>query len=231
MSLKQKRRWDCAIIAVVLATVGVLAWAHVQKANVTPEELLPADSVLVVRWSGLDSQREAYSQSELHDVIEGSSLGKFIAHVSETVFQAAGVGDGPVREFWDEVFRHGVVGSLAFAADPQPTPIITIVFPRAGEKRRAENLIHLVRGLAENPEVKIVEQDGRTLNVIASRGGEQFVWWAEREHVVLTMASANSELPLAVATGRKPNIRSNAAFKEFQSQGGASPILQIWGDL
>src|SRR5262245_3328460 len=67
MSLKQKRRVDCALIASLLALVGALAWARSQKPTISPEELLPADAVLYVGWSGIELQEEAYSRSALHD--------------------------------------------------------------------------------------------------------------------------------------------------------------------
>src|SRR6185503_15443561 len=93
------------------------------------------------------------------------------------------------------------------------------------------SLIHMVRTLAENIEPKTVDQHGRTVHVITGRSGEQFAWWSEQGHVVATITGANVELPVAVAAGRKPNLRSNISFQEFQSSRGTLPILQIWADL
>jgi prepilin-type processing-associated H-X9-DG protein len=233
MSLMQKRRLDCALVAAMMAIGGGLARSHMQRSNVSPEELLPADSVLYIGWSGIVSQQEAYSRSALRDVVEQSSLGRFLAQVSNAVYRAAGVeGPEPVRELWNELWRHGVVGSLSFSTESKITPVITLVFPGAADRHWTANLNAIIRGLAETSDVKTVEQDGRSLQVIQGRGGEQFAWWVERGHVVVTIMAARGELPVAVAAGRKPNLRSNPAFQEFQSSSAASqPLLQIWGDI
>ena len=57
MSLKQKRRVHRALGFALVAIVGGLAWSRLQNAAVQPEELLPADSVLYLSWSGISSQQ------------------------------------------------------------------------------------------------------------------------------------------------------------------------------
>lgn len=231
MSRVQKRRLDRALIVAIGVIATGLAWSHFQQPSVAPEELLPADAVLYVAWSGVDSQRAAYNQSALHDVIEQTSLGKFFSHVAESILRSAG-GEKPAayRDLWDGVWQRGVVGSLSFTSGPKVTPVFTIVFPGSTDRKWAESLNELIRSLTENEELKTVEQDGRTLHVLQSRT-DQFAWWVERGNVVVSFSPGTAELPLAVATGRKPNLRSNPDFQRFQANAGSRPILQIWGNV
>jgi prepilin-type processing-associated H-X9-DG protein len=215
-----------------MAILGGLPWSHFQKPSVSPEELLPAESVLYVGWSGVASQHEAYGGSALHDVMENTSLGKFLAHVSEAVFRAAGVEEpASARELWSELCQHGVVGSLSFTTEPRISPVLTFVFPGAGTRKWPENLSHIMHGLAESSQEKTLAHDSRTIHVITGRDGEQFAWWIEGDHLVVTVLAANAELPTSVAVGRQPNLRSNAAFLEFQPPASSPAMLQIWSNI
>ncbi len=230
MSLQQKRRVDFVLLVLIVAGLAGLGWSQVKKDSVAPEQLLPADTMMFGRWSGIEAQRAAYSQTALHDVIEKTSMGKFIGHIAERMQQAMGAPEvGPVRELLDEVWRHGAAVSLGFTSAPRTEPLLTVVLPSAGTKARAEKLEKTIRALA-GEKIEKREQDGRTLWV-ASQGGDEFTWWVEGEHIVVTVGREASQAALAVANGRAPNLTTNAAYRELQTQSKTKPMLQIWGNM
>ena len=230
MSLKLKRRLDFALVALAVAIVGGLAWAHVQKSSVAPEELLPADAVVFARWSGIESQRDAYNQSALHDVIELTSVSKFISHLSERVQEALGAQQsGPVRDILDEVWRHGAVASLSFATGAKTEPMLTVVFPGAGVKTRAEKLNQAVRAMAGD-KITTREQDGRTI-ILLGQGDDAVSVWVEGDHIVLTVGAGTADTILAVASGKRPNLTSSATYRALRTESKSQPMLEIWGDI
>lgn len=230
MSLKQKRRYDCALIAAIVAIVGSWAWARTQKPSVSPEELMPADAVVYGRWSGIESQREAYNQSALHDVIEQTPLGKFIGHVAEQVQQAMGAPEaGPIRDILDDVWQHGAAVSLSFTTEPKTEPNLTIVLPGAATKERAARLEAAVRELSGGKATSR-KQDGRTV-WSTGQANDEFAWWAEGDHVVLTIGRGSVDATIARADGKKPNLTTSPMYRSLQADAKSQRLLQIAGDI
>jgi prepilin-type processing-associated H-X9-DG protein len=230
MSLQQKRRLDFAlVIGLVAAAAAALAWVQAKK-SVAPEELMPADAVVYGRWAGIASQRDAYNKSALHDVIEQTSLGKFIGHVAECVQQAMGAPQvGPIRDILDEVWQHGAAVALSFATVPKVEPQLTIVLPGAAAKARVERLEKAVRELAEGKATSQV-LEGRTV-WSTGQADDELNWWIEGDHVVLTVGRGTVEATMARVAGKSPNLTSTDAYRAIQPDAKTKPLLQLAGDI
>ncbi len=227
MALVQRKSFRLALLAMLVVAGAGLGWSQVKPAA-SPEELLPADAVLYVKWSGVDAQREAYTKSVLHDVLETPSVGKFIDHITQLITRAIGPDAvGPYRDVLDEVWKQGAVASLSFPNGPKVEPIGTVVFPRAAAAAGAEKLAEVLKKVGGG---KTIEHSGRTLHVIGA-GKEQFAWWVEGKNVMFTSNGSDPAAALAVALGKQPNLKSNKAFLAHETGMPKSPALQIWGDL
>ncbi|MBI3464801.1 MAG: hypothetical protein HY000_17365, partial [Planctomycetes bacterium] len=169
-----RRLWfDGVLVALVIAAIVGIGWAQGKKAAVPPEQLLSADSVFYARFSGIDTQRAAYRQSALHDVLEETSLGKFIAHLTQVLSQAFGAeeGVGAARDLLEDVWHHGAVAGLSFSAAPKIEPALTVVLPGGATADRLAKLEKSLQAMA-NPELQKVERDGRTVYLLG-KGSDQ----------------------------------------------------------
>ncbi|MBI3467567.1 MAG: DUF1559 domain-containing protein, partial [Planctomycetes bacterium] len=108
-------------------------------------------------------------------------------------------------------------------------PALTVVLPGGATADRLAKFEKSLQGIAK-AELHKVERDGRTVYLLG-QGSDQVAWWTEGNHVVLTVSAAGVDAAIEVATGKRPNLASNAKFQSHRAPAGSSPILELWADV
>jgi prepilin-type processing-associated H-X9-DG protein len=190
-----------------------------------PEELLPADAMVFARWGGVDAHRGEYEKSALHDVIEKTSLGKFVEHLWGQIQGAAG-GEIPAGalDLAGQIWRGGALVAVNVDSGAEPKPRLTIVFP-GGANKMAAAIEAVAGGNAQK-----ADNQGRKLSVVSS-GSEQIAWWAEGDHFVFTLSEEGPDAVIAVAAGSKPNLTKSDLHRKLMASGKSKPVLSGYVDV
>ena len=227
-----RRRMGFAGLVFLLSAVSMagIGWVRQETANQTPDELLPSGTLLYAHWAGIEPQRRAYENTALHDVLQDTSLGQFITHVARQIAGASGNKVPPAAwELLDEIIHYGVTVSFSLDGMWQPAPRLVAVFPDGASAVRFGKLDQSLRTLVPG-RVEQLELEGRTVWQVSGFGSPKIAWWVEGSHMVLTIAQTGPEPVIAVASGKKPNIASQATYQAHQPAARHKPILHIWAD-
>ena len=224
MSPKMSRlMWGTLLGSCLLAAFALSPSRAQNRVTQSPDQLIPKDTLLLVRWDGTKAHAQAFSETAAHEALYESGLipliEKAFSGLASQAGPAGGILDGPAGQAFNHVKDHGVRLAVALAAPgpngpPMPMPYSVAVFPQAGQF--AEPLGQLIQ---RNGHIKVDSQeiDGRQIStfIIPDSPGIEVGWWVEGEH--LMVAAGINALPtaVAVASGEAPNITANQLWKEF----------------
>ncbi|NQV27575.1 MAG: DUF1559 domain-containing protein [Rhodopirellula sp.] len=224
MSPKMSRlMWGTLLGSCLMAAFALTPSRAQNQVSQSPDQLVPKDSLLFVRWDGSAAHAQAFSETAAHEALYESGLmpllEKAFQGLASQAGPAGGILDGPAGQALSHVKNNGVRIAVALAAPgpngpPMPMPYSVAVFPQAG--RFAEPLGQLIRRNG-HIEVDSQEIDGRRISsfIVPDTPGIEVGWWVEGEHLVV--AGGMNALPtaVAVASGESPNITANPLWKEF----------------
>ncbi|HEV3258052.1 MAG TPA: hypothetical protein VG013_14300 [Gemmataceae bacterium] len=202
-----------------------------------PEQILSADSVLYLRWDGLDTHRRAYEATALGEVMSGD-LGGFIDYGVTTLKDAVGptlakqlllqgasadkvkqlsLGFKRLPDTLGYLSRQGLVVGVELIELKTPRVQITVVFPNGAESKEHKTILaglRLISALAETPVTERNSQ-GRTLFELDRKALEQYqaAWWQEGRHIVFTWGTEGPAHTLAVIRHKRPSLATNPLFQ------------------
>src|SRR5437868_2850394 len=175
---------------------------------VAPEKLLPKDSLLFLRYDGLDAHRKAYDQTVLARLMR-EDLGELVNHLVKLGQDALGpevlserllAGATPGRllalqkaakglpDALEFLHRHGALLGVELIEPMPPRAQATLVFPGAGKtEKHRDAILGAVRfaALLSDTELQTKKLEGREV-LLLERDGMKLACWQEGEHVLLT---------------------------------------------
>lgn len=186
-------------------------------------ELLPQDSILLLKCDGSATHEEAFAKTAAHQALFESGLVPLLAKAFKEVAAQSPAGPeavaGPAGKFLQHLTQHGVALSVTVAppapgGPPMPLPQAVLVLPEAAEF--AEAIGGLLQGTLGIP-VETREIDGRNVQafVVPDTPGVEVGWWAEGGHLVISSGINSIAAHVAVASGEAPNLTDNPLWKQF----------------
>jgi hypothetical protein len=130
--------------ALAVASILLLCPAAPAQAK-PPEELLPADSILYLRFDGLEAHRQAYEKTVVYELLQ-EDLGDFLGYIAsllkkQIIQQAANTDNELVKKALQLVGeptallkyaeKHGAVVALEVLGHSPPRWQATLVLPEA----------------------------------------------------------------------------------------------------
>lgn len=240
MSAKMSRLlWGTLLGSLLLATV-VMSHSRAQnRVSRTPDQLIPAESILYVRWDGSAAHADAFSKTAAHEALYESGLMPLIEKAIKGVIAqspAAGAMDGPVGQFLEHVRNNGVSLGVALAppqenGPPIPLPFAVAVLPDGGQF--SAPIGQMLQGAAR-AELKTQEINGREIQsmVIPDTPGIELGWWPEGDHLMIAAGLNAFSTAVGVASGDLPNVTSNPLWEEFGPESAGFEISGLsWFDF
>ncbi len=148
--------------------VPAFTLAQPPAANVAPESLLSAESLLYIRYDGVAAHRSAYEKTALAEVLRGD-LGDFFAYIGQYLKEGvgpqllrSGVLEGsPPKELlkvqsgfnnlpnlFDHLCQKGVVIGLEVPNLFRPRVQLTVVFPDSADDKSRETIFKVLEMIA-----------------------------------------------------------------------------------
>ncbi len=213
--------------------------AGVRSAELSPESLLSAKSVVAVEFDGFEPHRDAFNCTVLAELLRGD-LGPLVADFGRRVTNALGpdvvarrlLAGGPPDELtalqtdaeqlprvFDAVRRRGFLLGVELAEGLIPGVHVTLVIPGGGSDENRPALESAVRLATRLGEIKLRERKvaGRTLQEGGFLGLGRLAYWQEGPHFVLTVGTMPPDGTIALADGKGESLASAARWKELSS--------------
>jgi hypothetical protein len=219
--------------ALLVMLVPALAVPQPDRA-IAPEAMLAEQSVLFVRFDGLEPHRKAYDQTAFANLMRGDCgrfidyLGKFLSEtLAEQLKELNAGGDVPPQllklqsalaylpQLGEYFKQHGFCMGVEVIDLEQPRTHLTLVLPNAGERKTREAFYAVIQMIAQAAELKIKEAKiaGRTLNVVDGTDPVTVAYWQEGNHLVFSVGTEKPEHVLAVIDGKAKSVTANPLYK------------------
>ena len=205
-------------------------------AETLPEALLPADSVLYVRWDGFDAHRAAFDKTELGKIY-AEELRPLVNFAVQQMFAALGPGlesekllEGASPEELEELQKavkelpallaylraHGLVVGGEMISTAPPRWQLTVVLPGAGQDKTVDSFFGAVRLLAKQAHAQTKVETVRGRKVLGFGDGDiRFAAWQEGPHVVAIIGSEQAERTLKRLDDKtQPTLADSDIFKK-----------------
>lgn len=226
------RRMGAVCISAVLC-VALSAAEPAPKKSVSVETLLPANACLYLSCDGKDAHRKAWEQTAAYDAFDKTGVLKLISKLVTFAADRAGEDGKLLEHIYRRVAAKGLSAAVPLSSDPLPMPALIVVLHGAAEFEPA--LTGLMRKAANDefkPESREVENRQVTGAIIPDSPGVEVSWFAEGEHLVVVAGFNAVESTLAVITGEKPNLSTNALWKSQRAkQDGIETTCTGWLDV
>jgi hypothetical protein len=240
------------IAAGLVLCVVVLAAARAAD-PVAPEKLLAKESLLYLRYDGLDAHRKAYDQTVLARLMR-EDLGELVGYLVKLGQDALGpevlskrllAGATPGRllklqkaakglpDVLEFLHRHGALLGVEVIDPMPPRAQATLIFPGAGKTEKyRDGILGAVRfaALLANAELETKKLEGREV-LSVERDGMKLACWQEGEHVLLTFGTEEISHTLALAQGKRPDLTANEQFKQLAAFQGYETWLRGYADI
>ncbi len=209
----------------------------------SPEQMLPADAALFLRYDGYLPHRKAYDQTALAQAMK-EGLNDFIEHAWTQAWAAAEAeppkagGKVAVKRkqtadrFLDAIWARGFAATFELVrvkrlvgdelAGEKRKEVnedvgqLTVVFPQGGQAKNLSAIDAFLRLIAEfsNVELSKFKHAGRTGQSF-KLNGIPVTWWPEGDHLVLTTGKLPAAKTIDVAEGRRPSVAGAKWHKEL----------------
>jgi hypothetical protein len=205
--------------------------------GVEPESLLSKDSLLYLRYDGLESHRAAYDRTVLARLMR-EDLGQLVSYVTRLAQDALGpevlserllAGATPAKlltlqkaakglpNALEFLYRHGAMLGLEVVDPAAPRWQATIVFPAAGkEAPYRDGLLGAVRfgSLVADADLQTTKVGGRDVQTF-ERESVKLSVWQEGDHVVLTVGTEEPGHTLGVVEGKRPTLTASESYRRL----------------
>lgn len=205
-----------------------------EKKTPSPDKLLPASTLLYVGWDGTDAHATAWQKTAAYKAVVDSGLIGLFDKVMILIAREAG--EEPTKmakATLEHLGKKGLYLSIATAQVEQgpPLPQITAVVPNGAEAVPAIN--NILAQLGAQGAFQTEDVGGRKVSrgIIPQTPGIEVGWWTEGTHLVIAAGFGAVDAALAVASGKSPNIGTNAVWKKCQAKADFESALVAWVDL
>lgn len=239
------RRSHRFVAGMLCIAFGLAAASAAQAASPAPEELLADESVIYVRFDGLESHRQAFDKTIVAELLR-EELAPLVNYISTIIMDALGPdvvaerllqGAEPDRlielqkaakqlpHLTDFLLQHGLVVGVEVLPDPVPGAQATLVFPDGGQEKYREAFfaaVRLIAALNQTP-VKDVKRGERSIMQV-DVAEVRLYCWQEGPHVVWTIGTGKLDQTLAlIEDGKRKSLAANplleqlAGFKDYET--------------
>ena len=230
MSQRQSRiAWGTVLGLLGLVCVGLSLGQAPNAKRPAVETLLPAGAIVYVGVVGQDAQQEAWEKTAAHDALYKTGLMAVIEKAMSS-FGGEQAQDERLKALQKGLKHIQAKGfSLVISlppADFQGPPIPSVVAVLHDAAVLEAGLNKMLKEYAE-AELEITEKEiqGRKVSSVAIPEVPlplEVSWWSEGPHLVIaagisTPESTIAESIIAVATGKAPNITTDANWKKYQA--------------
>ena len=187
--------------------------------SVSPESLLPKDSVIFLQFDGANAHMPGLRQTAKWQALDDSRLRERVFDIVEMLAGTAGPDAAALaRQALDTLFHDGI--SLGISLDGEQevlSPYGVIVLHGAASMKH--DLISLLFQMdpALRRRVETRSNSGRQIFLAIPRNTPlprfEFALWAEEEHLVFAVGVNASDRVIATTTGTASDITQNALWK------------------
>ena len=219
-----------------LAVIGIaafgwsLSWGQGGGAAIKPAALLPAGTVLYATADGDLAHQAAYEKTAAYEAFRKSGLLDTLSKlVTSVIDQVPDERAKSVAEIWQFLSEHGASVALALPEGQGPAiPYVVIIAHDAGPHVGA--LDELVKSFPPDVPFQTTKVGKRSITkgLIPETPGVEIAWWAEGNHVMLTVGIDAVSSALAVADGKSPNFASTAHAKQLAAKVDFDRVAVGW---
>ncbi len=195
-------------------------WAQARARQAEPLALVPAGTVLLFHGTGDAINEDAWRKTAAYEAFRKSGLlDSLSAMVREAIEQVPDERSHAVIEILQFVSEHGLTASVGLPPGDGPAiPYLTVVAHDAGPHGGVLNQFVELLG----PDAEVLEDtiSGRMVSrlLIPDSPGVELAWWAEGEHLVLTVGIGAVDAAIAVAEGSSPNFAATPLGKKVAAK-------------
>lgn len=236
-------RWGWGLLLGTCAfavSLTVLQSGRAQVADPKPvEELLPRDTVLLIRWDGSERHQESYQKTAAYEALYESGLMPLIEKTLKQMSDSAderGEAEQLMLSFIEAVAKQGVSVSVTLplpapGGPPMPLPQALIIVPDSG--KHAEAVAEMASG---GPRLQIEKREvsNRTVwtTLIPDTPGVEVALWNEGGHLAISAGIGALQNHLAVASGDAPNLTASPLWEEFGPENADyDQTTLLWFDI
>ncbi len=225
------------ILPLVVFSITTCQLAPVQAATSAPETLLGKESVVYLRYDGMDAHRKGYQQTVMSRLMR-EDLGDLVGYLVQLAQDAMGPellsdrllsGVTPrellmlqkaakgIPHLMDYFQRKGAVVGVEVIDPTEPRLQVSIVFPGAGKDEKSRSAIFgAVRliGLVAQVEIKSSKKRGRTV-LHFEEDKAKFACWREGDHMLVTIGTEDLDYTLSLMEGKRPSFIANPLHKKL----------------
>ncbi|NOX53063.1 MAG: DUF1559 domain-containing protein, partial [Planctomycetes bacterium] len=216
-------------IALLLGAAVSLGVSRLEETP-PPENLLPADAVVLCQWDGFTAHEAAWRQTAAYEALVESGCADFAKKLAEGLLAQAPPDVATLLEdAVGSVISKGVSFAIALnGGQGPPTPFAVLVLHRSS--RLAAELQRLVRQAA-GPRVEWQEKkiNGRQVvwAALPRTPNVEAGWWSEGEHLVIAIGIQAIERATSVAAGTTPNVTHTQLWKTYHARKRAG-VERTW---
>ena len=219
-----------------LAVIGTMAlgwslsWGQAGGAAIKPAALLPAGTVLYATADGDLAHQAAYEKTAAHEAFRKSGLLDALSKlVTSVIDQVPDERAKSVAEIWQFLSEHGASVAIALPEGQGPAiPYAVVIAHDAGP--HVGVLDELVKSFPPDVPFQTTKVGKRSITkgLIPETPGVEIAWWAEGNHVMLTVGIDAVASALAVADGKSPNFASTAHAKQLAAKVDFDRVAVGW---
>ena len=227
MSPKAARLCWGVLLGGCLLSLGLLSMGQAQNEDPkTVAELLPQESIVLVKCDGSELHEEAFAKTAAHKALFESGLVPLLQRTITEMLAQSPAGpvatEGPVGEFIGHLTKHGIALSVSVSppqpgGPPMPLPQAILVVPDGA--KFAEPLGGLLQGTAGVP-VETREVSGVVVQtfIVPDTPGVEVGWWADGGHLVISGGINSIASHVAISNGEAPNLTTSPLWEQFSPE-------------
>lgn len=230
MSLRKRTQITSLFIAVV-AVASLVGWTYAQRGadSVAPEKLLPARSIVYLKFNGSLKTDAAFRQTASYKALHESGLMGVIEKAMEAI-----PNETPNADQFEEAFAHleqnGISIAITDGTGMQPWAVAVVHDAVGGAEFLNQMLEFLPPG---TPDFQEVNRQGRTVTMtMFPNTPVELGWWEEQGHLILAVGLDAIRSAIAVAEGDEPNLTTSSLYEEYLAQAPDYTVSSIgWFDF
>ncbi len=238
---QRQTRFGWGLVLGLCGCIGIgMSIGHAQQAR-TPavETLLPANSVLYLRFDGNDAHKAAWEQTAAYDALYKTGLMDVVQKVFTFVGQQAGGDKGQNLDTFKQVYEQIIGKGLSLAVSVSagqgpPAAQATLVLHESAklEPGLSEFIKKAAKGEIEFASHHVGGHKV-TSGLIPNTPGIEVGWWTQGQHLVIVAGMQAVETAIAVADGKAANISTNPLWKKYRprQQAGFEVSCVSWFDV